>query len=322
MPAAVVLACCPVVLHAATPGWPERPLRFVCPFPAGGAADALARLLGQRYADALGRAVVVDNRAGAGGVIGVDLVAKAARDGHTLLLASSSNFTFGPALEPKLPYDPGRDFAPVALAVLVPNILSAHPSVPVQSIRDLLQLARAQPGKLTFASPGVGTTSHLIGELFAQAAGISLVHVPYKGGGPAVADLVGGHVQLLFGSIATALPMIRAGKLKGLGVTSARRSEAAPEIPTIAESGLPGFDLVQWFGVAMPSGTATAVVARLNTETMRALAAPEFREAIVRQGFDAATPNTPPEFAAYIRDELARWTKFFRVAGLKIESAR
>ena len=181
--------------------WPDKPIRFLCPFPAGGAADAVTRMLALKYTEALGRPAVVDNRAGAGGNIGVELAARAAPDGYTILLASSSNFAFGPALESSVPYDPQRDFAPVALAVLVPNILVAHPSLPVQSVKDLIALAKASPGTITFASPGTGTTSHIIGELFARSAGIRLMHIPYKGGAPASNDLLGGHVQLLFGSI-------------------------------------------------------------------------------------------------------------------------
>ncbi len=302
--------------------WPDKPIRFICPFAAGGAADAVTRMLAQKYTEALARQVVVDNRAGAGGVIGVELVARSAPDGYTLLLASSSNFAFGPSLETNLSYDPLRDFAPIGLAVLAPNILVAHPSVPVQNIKELIQLAKASPGKITFASPGTGTTSHIIGELFAHSAGIKLLHIPYKGGGPAIADLLGGHVQLAFGAISTSLPLIQANKLRGLGVTSAKRSEAAPEIPTIAESGLPGFEVVQWFGVAAPAGTSKAIITRLNVETMKAIAAKDFRDALARLGLDAAAPNTPQQFAIYMQDELSRWTKFFKAAGLKLEQVR
>ncbi|MBC7779963.1 MAG: tripartite tricarboxylate transporter substrate binding protein [Proteobacteria bacterium] len=321
---AVIVSCLvlPAPEQARAQPWPDKPIRFVCPFPAGGAADAVTRMLAQKYTEALGRQVLVDNRAGAGGVIGVELAAKAPADGYTVLLASSSNFAFGPSLEATLPYNPQRDFAPVALAVMVPNILVAHPSVPVQTVKDLIQLAKGAPGTITFASPGTGTTSHIIGELFAHSAGIRLMHVPYKGGAPAANDLLGGHVQLLFGAISTSLPQIKAGKLKGLGVTSAKRSDAAPEIPTLAESGLPGFEVVQWFGVAVPAATSAAIVDRLNGETMRAIAAADFREGLNRQGLDAAVPNTPRQFSLYIRDELARWTRFFKDAGLKLEQLR
>ena len=279
-------------------------------------------MLAQKFTESLGHQVVVDNRAGAGGTIGVELVAKSAHDGYTLLLASSSNFAFGPSLESRLPYNPQRDFAPIGLAVLVPNILVAHPSVLAQNIKELIQLAKASPGTITYASPGTGTTSHIVGELFTHTAGIKLMQIPYKGGGPAAVDLLGGHVQLLFGAISTSLPIVKAGKLRGLGVTSLKRSEAAPEIPTISKSGLQGFEVVQWFGVAAPAGTPGAIVNRLNAETMKAIAARDFREALSRQGMDAASPNTPQQFAAYINTELSRWTKFFKEAGLKLEQAR
>jgi tripartite-type tricarboxylate transporter receptor subunit TctC len=315
---ALVLACAgpagPWQQAAHAQSWPDKPIRFLCPFPAGGAADVVTRMLSLKYTEALGRQVVVDNRAGAGGNIGVELAARAVPDGHTILLASSSNFAFAPSLEANLPYDPLRDFAPIALAVLVPNILVAHPSVPVQSVKDLIALAKA--------SPGTGTTSHLIGELFARSAGIKLVHIPYKGGAPASNDLLGGHVQLLFGSVSTSLPHVKAGRLKALGVTSARRSEAAPEVPTLAESGLPGFEVVQWFGVTAPAATPAAIVKRLNAETVRALAAADFREGLIRQGLDPAAANSPQQFGTYMRDEIARWARFFKEAGLKLEQVR
>jgi tripartite-type tricarboxylate transporter receptor subunit TctC len=323
---ALVLACAgpagPWQQAAHAQSWPDKPIRFLCPFPAGGAADVVTRMLSLKYTEALGRQVVVDNRAGAGGNIGVELAARAVPDGHTILLASSSNFAFAPSLEANLPYDPLRDFAPIALAVLVPNILVAHPSVPVQSVKDLIALAKASPGTITFASPGTGTTSHLIGELFARSAGIKLVHIPYKGGAPASNDLLGGHVQLLFGSVSTSLPHVKAGRLKALGVTSARRSEAAPEVPTLAESGLPGFEVVQWFGVTAPAATPAAIVKRLNAETVRALAAADFREGLIRQGLDPAAANSPQQFGTYMRDEIARWARFFKEAGLKLEQVR
>ncbi len=302
--------------------YPEKPIRLICPFPPGGAADMVSRLLSEKLTSAFEHQVIVDNRAGAGGNIGVEIAAKSSADGYTILLASSSNFTFAPSLGVKIPYDPERDFTPVALVVMVPNILVANNSVPANSISELIQLAKASPGKITFASPGTGTTSHIIGELFAHKAGIKLLHIPFKGGGPASVALLGGHVQLLFGSISTSLPNIRSGKLRGLGVTSATRSDAAPEIPTIAESGLPGFEVVQWMGIAIPAGTPSAIVNRLNTSIMQALSAKDFRTTLSRRGLDAAAANTPAQFAKYIRDELKQLTQFFKEAGLKLEQAR
>ena len=303
--------------HAAP--YPEKPVRLICPFPPGGAADMVSRLLAEKMTGSLGRQVIVDNRTGAGGNIGVELAAKATPDGYTIVLASSSNFSFAPSLGAKLPYDPRRDFSPIALAVMVPNLLTANMTVPARNIGELIQLAKASPGKVTFASPGTGTTSHIIGELFAHAAGIKLLHVPFSGGGPASVALLGGHVQLLFGSVSTSLPNIRAGKLRGLGVTSAKRSDAAPDIPTIAESGLPGFELVQWFGVAAGSAVSKPIVNRLNAEVVKATAATDVRERLLRQGLDAAPANSPQQFESYIADEVKRLTRFFKESGLKLE---
>lgn len=308
-----------VALPVSSAPYPEKPVRMICPFPPGGAADMVSRLLAEKMSGSLGRQVIVDNRTGAGGNIGVELAGKAAPDGYTILLASSSNFSFAPGLGAKLPYDPQRDFAPVALAVMVPNLLTANISVPARNINELIQLAKASPGKVTFASPGTGTTSHIIGELFAHAAGIKLLHVPFSGGGPASVALLGGHVQLLFGSVSTSLPNIRAGKLRGLGVTSARRSDAAPDIPTIAESGLPGFEVVQWFGVAAASATPRPIINRLNAEVLNATASPDLREKLLRQGLDAAPANSPQQFSTYIAEEVKRLTRFFRESGLKLE---
>jgi tripartite-type tricarboxylate transporter receptor subunit TctC len=313
------LAVAPAI--AGDAAYPTRPVRFICPFPPGGAADMVTRMLAQRFTDTFRHQVVVDNRSGAGGVIGVQLTAKAPADGYTLLLASSSNYTFGPALEASLSYDPMKDFTHIARAVLVPNVLVAHPSAP-RTIVELVRAAKASPGKITYASPGTGTTSHLIGVLFERAAGISLLHVPYKGGGPAVADLVGGHVQLSFGSISTSLPLIKSGKVVGLGVTSSRRSTAAPDLPTIAESGLPGFEAIQWFGVAAPAGLSAAITNRLNGEINAALGDARFQEQLQRTGLDVAERNTPAEFQSYIRKEMQLLTRQFREAGLRAEQIR
>jgi tripartite-type tricarboxylate transporter receptor subunit TctC len=317
----VIVALASVVFAAGADAapYPEKPVRLICPFPPGGAADMVSRLLAEKMTASLGRQVIVDNRTGAGGNIGVELAAKAAPDGYTILLASSSNFSFAPSLGAKLPYDPQRDFSPIALAVMVPNLLTANISVPARNIGELIQLAKASPGKITFASPGMGTTSHIIGELFAHSAGIKLLHVPFSGGGPASVALLGGHVQLLFGSVSTSLPNIRAGKLRGLGVTSARRSDAAPDIPTIAESGLPGFEVVQWFGLAAGSAIPKPIVGRLNMEVVKATAAQDVREKLLRQGLDAAPANSPQQFSTYIADEVKRLTRFFKESGLKLE---
>lgn len=309
-------------LRSSASTYPARPIRLICPFPPGGAADMTARMLAQRFSDQLREQVVVDNRSGAAGVIGVQIAAKSPADGHTLLLASSSNFTFGPAVEAKLPYDPARDLMPVALAVIVPNVLTAHPGLPAHSIGDLIRLAKESPGRISYASPGSGTTSHLIGVLFERAARIQLLHVPYKGGGPALVDLMGGHVQLLFGGISTSLPLIKSGKLLGLGVTTMKRSQAAPEIPTIAESGLPGFEVIQWFGLAAPVATPRDIVERLNRLTMETLKNAEFKAQLHRTGLDTADENTPAGFDAYMKKELGTLTRVFKEAGVHIEQVR
>ena len=305
-------------LQASAETYPEKPIRLICPFSPGGAADMVSRLLSEKLTSAFGHQVIVDNRAGASGNIGVEIAAKSPADGYTALLASSSNFTFAPSLGAKMPYDPERDFAPVALAVMVPNILVANNSLPARSISELIQLAKASPGQITFASPGAGTTSHIIGELFAHKAGIKLLHIPFKGGGPASVALLGGHVQLLFGSISTSLPNIRSGKLRGLGVTSATRSDAAPEIPTIAESGLPGFESTQWWGVYGPAGLPAEIVDRLNIALNKVLRLPEIRKSLAQ---DSAEPagGTPAELAAYHKADYEKWGKVIRSAGIKGE---
>ena len=306
----VPLALCLGVAVANAQDYPVRPVRFIVPFAPGGAADFTARGLAQKLTEGLGQQVVVDNRAGASGIIGVQLVAGSARDGYTLLLGSSSNL----AALPSFPYDPIRDFAPISLAVLVPNILVAHPSVPAQSLKELIQLARAKPGQLSYASPGVGTNSLIAGELLNRAAGIRLMHVPYKGGGPALTDLLGGHVQLMFGGISTSLPMVRTGKLRALGVTSLKRVGAAPDIPTLSESGLQGYEIVQWFGVLAPVGTPRPIIGKLNGEIVKAIASPDLAERYSKQGLEPIS-NTPAEFAAHMKAELAKWSRLAREAG-------
>lgn len=296
--------------------YPVKPVRLILPFAPGGSSDYTARVLAQKLTETWRQQVIVDNRAGASGVIGMQIAAKSAPDGYTLLFASSSTFATGPSLTPNLPYDPVRDFAPITLLVVGPNILTAHPSLPAQSLGELIQLAKAKPGQITFASPGVATASHMAGELLNRAAGISLLHVPYKGGGIAVSEVVGGQVHLLFGSVSTSLPMIRSGKLRALVVTSTKRVSTVPEVPTIAESGFPGYEVVQWFGIAAPADVPRAIVTRVNNELVRLLALSEVRDALTKQGLEPVG-STPEEFAAYIKAELARWSKVFKDMGLR-----
>ena len=301
--------------------YPSKSIRLIVPFAAGGASDFTARTLAHRLSLRWGQQVIVDNRAGATGVIGVQIAANAAPDGYTLLFASSSTLATAPALTPNLPYDPVKDFAPITLVVLSPNVLTAHPSLPVQSLKDLIQLAKAKPGQITYASPGIATASHMAGVLFTRDAGIDLLHVPYKGGGVAVNDLLAGQVQLLFGSVSTSLPLVKTGKLRALAATSTKRLATIPEVPTIAESGFPGYEVVQWFGIAAPASLPRALVTRLNQEIITILSQPDTRAALFKQGLEPVG-STPEAFAAYIKSELAKWTRVFRETGLQGEQVR
>jgi tripartite-type tricarboxylate transporter receptor subunit TctC len=314
------VAAAPAIAQTQT-GYPVKSIRLIVPFPAGGASDFTARTLANKISASWGQQVIVDNRAGATGVIGVQLAAKSAPDGYTILFASSSTFATAPALTPNLPYDPVKDFAPISLAVLSPNVMTVHPSLPAQSLKDLVQLARAKPGQITYASPGIATASHMAGVLFARGAGIDLLHVPYKGGSIAVNDVVAGQVQILFGSISTSLPLVRSGRLRVLAVTSARRVAMFPDVPTIAESGLPGYEVVQWFGLVAPAGVPRAIVAKFNQELITILSGGDARESLIRQG-QVPVGSTPDEFAAHIKSELAKWTRVFKELGLQGELLR
>ena len=299
--------------------YPSRPIRLVVPYPPGGPLDIMARAIGQKLTEAWNQAVVVDNRPGAGGNIGADLVAKSPADGYTLLMGAVATHAINPTLYGRLPYDPVKDFAPVALVAQVPNILVVNPSVPVRSVRELIDLARARPGYLNFGSGSTGSTGHLAGELFNTMAGVRMVHIPYKGGAPAMTDLLAGQVQLMFDNLANALPNVRAGRLRALAVTTLARSPAMPDLPTIAESGLPGFDLTTWFGLMVPAGTPTEIVSRLNAEIVRALNAKDMRERLEKMGAGPPADNTPAHFAAFIRAEAAKYAKVVRDSGAKVE---
>jgi len=299
--------------------YPARPIRLVVPYPAGGPLDIMARAIGQKLSEAWKQPVVVDNRAGAGGNIGADLVAKSAPDGYTLLMGAVATHAINPSLYSKIPYDPVKDFAPVALVAQVPNILVLNPAVPARSVRELIELARTRPGYLNFGSGSTGSTGHLAGELFKTMAGVQMVHIPYKGAAPATADLLGGQVQLMFDNLANALPNVKAGKLRALAVTTLARSPAMPDLPTIAESGLPGFDLTTWFGVLVPAGTPPEIVARLNAEIVRALNAKDMRERLEKMGAEPPPNNTPEHFAAFILSEAAKYAKVVKDSGAKVD---
>jgi tripartite-type tricarboxylate transporter receptor subunit TctC len=303
--------------HAQT--YPSKPLRIIVPFAAGGGADLVARTVGAKLTESLGQPVVVDNRTGAAGTIGADIAAKSPADGHTLLLGSNGPLAINPSLYAKLPYDASRDFAAVVLVTVMPFLLVTHPSLPVKSVKELVALAKAKPGELNYASPGSGSSTHLANELLKSMTGMSIAHVPYKGVAPAATDLISGQVQMMSGDLSTLLPHVKSGRMRPLAVTSARRSALLPHMPTVAESGVPGYDASGWFGVLVPAGTPAAVVERLNASIVKGVAAADARERLAALGGDVAT-GTPADFAAHLRAESAKWGKVIRTVGLKGES--
>jgi tripartite-type tricarboxylate transporter receptor subunit TctC len=293
-------------------------VRFVVTYTAGGPADIAARALAQKLAEMWSQQVVVDNRAGAGGIIGTELVAKAAPDGYTLLHGTAAGLIINPLLVKKLPYDTFRDFAPVSMVVIVPQLLVTHPALPATTLKELIALAKARPGALNYASVGTGSPNHLGMELLKSMAGVDMVHVPYKGATPAMADLIAGQVQLAFNGMASVLPQIASGKLKAIAIGSARRSPAAPDVPTVAEAGLPGFEYVAWNGNFAPAGTPTALVNRLSADIRKALAAPDVVQRLVSLGSEPGG-STPAQFAAYVKEDYARWARVVQAVGLKAE---
>ncbi len=304
-----------IAVAATAQDYPSRPLRFIVPFTAGGGGDLIIREVAQRLTARLGQTVVVDNRAGAGGSLGTEIVAHAAPDGLTLLMANVAPMAINVSVYKKLNYDPVRDFAPITLLASFPNILVLHPSVPATTLPQLIALARAKPGELTYASAGAGSTTHLAAEFFKSRAKVDLIHVPYKGGGAALIDLVAGQVTLYFSSLPAALPLVRSNRLRALGVTGLARSIAAPEVPTIAESGFPGFEAVTWIGAVAPAGTPRAIVSRLNSELVEIMQAPDMREKMIAQGAEPMT-NTPEQFAAYVKSEIEKWAGVVKQAGI------
>jgi len=303
---------------AAADAYPARPIRFVVAFPPGGGTDIIARSIAQKLAERLAQQVVVDNRPGAGGNIGTDIVAKSAPDGYTMLMGSAGPLAINASLFASMPFDPVRDLAPVTLAASTPNVLVVHPSLRAATVKELIALARTRPGEINFASSGHGTPAHLAGELFNSMAGVKLVHVPYKGAAPALADLLGGQVQLMFSTMPPALPHVKDGKLRALAVTSLKRSRATPDLPTVDEAALPGFEANTWHGVVLPAGTPPAIIARLNREIVAILHLHEVVERLSSQGAEPVG-STPEEFAAYIRSETVKWAKVVRESGAKAE---
>lgn len=298
--------------HAQT--YPSQSIRFVVPFAAGGGADTTARILAQKLTEALGQSVVVDNRPGASAIIGTDIVAKSSPDGYTILLASSI-LTVNPGMGRKLPYDTARDFTPVSLLIKSPHLLAVHPSLPAKSVKELVALAKARPGQLTFASGSNGGASHLSGELFSSAAHIKMTNVPYRGSGQAVLAILTGEVSLGFNDVMTNLPQMKAGRLRGLAVTSLKRVSATPDLPTIAESGYPGFESGVWFGVLAPARTPQEIIARLNSELVKIIRRPEILQRFTAEGAEAVG-NSPEQFGDYIKTETARWTKIIKGANI------
>ena len=309
-----------IVLCAAGPAlgqfYPGKPIRLVVPAAPGGGPDLTARLLAPKLSKALEQHIVVENRAGANAAIGAEIVANAAADGNTWLLATGQH-TANPGLQPNLSYDIVKDFAPVSLLVANTYFLVVHPSLPARSVRELVALARAQPGKLNFGSGGVGSASHLSGELFKAEAKVDMVHVPYKGASLAVSELLGGHLELMFPAIPSALPLVRAGRLRGLAVTSPQRHPTLPDVPTISVSGLPGFDFRSWVGILVPAATPKETVRRFHAAIVETVNQRENREALIAQGTEPLTSSSPEEFAAYIRDQVARFSRLLKAVKVK-----
>lgn len=298
--------------------YPSKPIRLIVPFSPGGSGDAIMRVVGQKLTEAWGQPAIIDNRAGASGAIGLQMAARSPPDGYTLVHGTASTHTINPILQHDLPYDTVRDFAPVAILMATPNIIVAHPSVPASNLKELILLARGKPGQLSYASNGSGTSSHMAGELLNLEAGIKLAHIPYKGAGPGIIEVLGGHVQLLIGAVATSLPHVATGRLKAFAITSLQRSAAAPNVPTVAESGLPGFEVAQWFAIYAPAKTPQEILAKLNAEINRALNQPSVKNEFTRQGFDVDN-RTPEQFAAYMQAETVKWTKLIKATGIRGE---
>jgi len=303
---------------ASAEAYPTHSVRLIVPFPAAGTTDILARAIAEKLSSALGQQFVVDNRPGAGGNIGADIVAKAPPDGYTLLMGTVGTQAINPSLYAKMPYDAQKDFAPVVLVAGVPNVLVVNPQLPVRTVPDLIRLAKEKPGAINFASSGNGTSIHLSGELFKSMTNVQMAHIPYKGSAPALTDLIGGQVQIMFDNLPSALPHIKAGKLRAVAVTSTKRAPALPDVPTIAESGIPGFEASSWFGILAPAGTPREIVTRINAEANKALQSPEMKEKLLSQGAEAVG-NTPEYFADYIRTETEKWAKVVKESGAKVD---
>ena len=312
------VVCAPAHALESAAAYPNKPVRLIVTFPPGGGTDTVARAVGQKLTELWGQQIVVDNRGGAGGIIGTEIAARSAPDGYTLLFGTSSGLVINPLLRTNLPYDPVKDFLPVSLLAVNPTLLVVNSSVPVSSVKELIALGRAKPGQLNYATVGQGSPIHLAMELFKSMTGANFVHVPYKGSGPAVTDLVAGHVQLMFNSMPPVLPHVRTGKLKGLAVGSAQRARAVPDIPTVAEAGVPGFEATTWFGMFAPAGTPGNIVNEINAGIRKVLGDPEMARRLVSQGAESRS-STPGELAKFMRMESERARKVIKSAGVKLQ---
>ena len=313
-------ACLGIALAALAhaQGYPSKPVRIIAPFAPGSTIDIIGRIIAPRLTEALGQPVIVENRSGAGGMLGMDAAAKSAPDGHTLAIGALGPLAMNPSLYPKTPFDPVRDFAAVSLLATGPVVIAVHPSIPARTVTELVELAKKRPGQLNYGSPGVGTSPHLTGELFKIQTGADIVHVPYKGNAEAITDLIGGQISIVFTGVPPVVPLAKAGKVRLLATTGKQRMPNLPDVPTIAEAGVTGADVLIWYGVVVPAATPRDVIARLNREIVKLMNLPDVREKFAQQSVDPAT-DTPEQFAQMIRDEVARWSKVIRAAGIKVE---
>ena len=317
-----IIACVGLIAFAlfAIPAYsqyPTRPIRLVVPFPPGGGTDTMARAIAPKISEILGQQIVPENRGGAGANIGAEVAAKSAPDGYTLMLATITN-AIGATLYTKLNYDLVRDFAPITRLATTPHILVVHPSVPVKTVKEFTAFAKARPGQLTYSSSGAGSAAHLAGELFSSLAGVKMVHVPYKGGGPSMIALVGGEVSVCFATMPSAVGYVRAGRLRGIAVTTDKRSPAMPDLPTIAETGVKGYEAGSWYGLSAPAGTPRPIIERLHAATTKVMALPDINERLAKAGFEVVT-STPEEFAAFTKSEIQKWGKLVKATGLKVD---
>jgi tripartite-type tricarboxylate transporter receptor subunit TctC len=317
---AACAACAPLALPppAFAQAFPAKPVKLVVPFPPGGSLDNTGRLLAQKLSEAWGQQVVVENKPGAGGNVGADAVAKSPADGYTVVMGALSTHAVNPSLYAKMPYDAARDFAPISLVAITPNVLIVNASTPIASLKELIAFAKANPGKVNFGSGSNGSAGHLAGELFKMDTGTDVAHIPYKGGAPALQALLAGDTQFMFDNLANAMAQVKGGKVRAIAVTTAQRSKLAPDLPTMAEAGMPGFDISTWFGLLAPAGTPPEVIAKWNADLVKVLNAPDVRERMLAQGAEP-TPTTPAEFAAFIAKEREKYAKIVKASGAKVD---